>query len=165
MPEKLAAKRPFGQSKKYDFNLLKPTLDGPHYKFSILLPVVEFYPEQKNEFKFVFTKNDLEDLQDLLRTDFGGVTYSTDVKHPLIQGDWIDKNGDVVANKHMRFEVYTQKNVEAVEYFVELKARLLKHVKDVRHMEQEDIVIERLEVDFTPSRALGMIRRNQKEKV
>ena len=155
--------RPFGQS-VYDTGLLKPTLEGLHYKFTMLLPVTEFPAGKERESKIVFTYEDLGEIRNLLRKDFGGVTYSLEGKHPLLQGDWIGKKGDVVVNEHMLLEVYAQKNNTAVEYFTELKARLLKHVKDVRNVEQEEIVIEQAIVDFIPKKDLPTLRKEPIEK-
>jgi hypothetical protein len=45
-----------------------------------------------------------------------------------------------------------------------LKARLLKHVKSVRKMAQEEIVIERMEVSFTPSSTLETLDKGPKPK-
>lgn len=156
--------RPFGQ-REYDTSLLKPTLEGLHYKFTMLLPVTEFPAGKKKESKPVFTHEDLSEIRNLLRKDFGGVTYSLAGEHPLLQGDWIGKRGDVVVNEHMLFEVYAQKNSKTVEYFTELKARLLKHVKETRKMEQEEIVIELAVVDFIPNKALSGLRREPAEKL
>ncbi len=39
---------------------------------------------------------------------------------------------------------------DADEYFTELKVRLLEQAKEVRHMPQKEIVIERVVIDFVP---------------
>ncbi len=158
-----AGKRAFGQT-KYDISLLRPTLEGEHYKFTILLPVSEFFIGKKDVSKTVFTDDDVGALRDLIRKDFDGITYSFGAKSPSTQGDWIDRKGKIVVNEHVLFEVYTQKTEKAVAYFTELKARLLIHAKEVRKMEQEDIVIEQREVTFIPSRTLEALGKGPEPK-
>jgi hypothetical protein len=156
------SKRPFNQS-KYDTRLLRPTLEGEHYKFTILLPVTEFPAGKKDESKPVFTDLDLVALRKLFTRDFGGVTYTEDIKHPLLRGEWIDKTGRTVVNEHVQFEIYSQRNQTAIRYFTELKIRLMQHVKEVRHMEQEEIIIEKAGVGFIPLSTLEALRKEQKQ--
>ncbi len=157
------AKRPFAQ-REYSAMLLRPTFEGDHYKFTILLPVSE-KPEGQTVSKDVFTDTDLKELKRLFREDLGGATYFELKGPPPIQGDWVDKRGEVVVDWHVRIELYTKKSERAMVYFKELKARLLLHVKEVRQMEQEDIVIERTKVSFVPQIPLDALITKRKERL
>ena len=157
--------RPFGQREYDDLKLFKPTLKGPHYKFTILLPVTERLVREKKE-KEVFTTEDLDMLIDLFCKDFRGETTYEEVKGPpKIRGYWVGEGGERVINGHVRMEVYTKQHPRAIEYFEELKARLLEHVDRVRHMKQEEIVIERDRLDFVRKRALKSIITESEERL
>ena len=122
-------------------NVLKPDTKE-RYHYTILLPIREYYEGGEDEAKSVFTKEDVKALRRLLRGDFGGATgtYSN--------GDWIDKEGRNVINDHAQIEVSCQKNSYVEKYFAELKARLLLYVDKVRDMPQEEIYVQRLEVNL-----------------
>ncbi len=156
-------KRPFDQ-REYGAALLKPTFEGDHYKFTLLLPVTEKSEERKVS-RNVFTEADLKELKRLFRDDLGGATYFELNGPPPIQGDWIDKKGKVVVDWHIRIELYTKKHERALGYFEELKARLLQHAREVRQMEQEDIVIERATVNFVPQIPLKALITKPIEKL
>ncbi|MCW6159644.1 MAG: hypothetical protein LVQ95_00960 [Candidatus Micrarchaeales archaeon] len=161
--------RPFGQG-NYNLDLFRPTLEGPHYKFTLLLPVTEKVTGEKGE-KAVFTSKDLEKLGDLFNADFGGATYletkgAPPRKAPSVRGDWMDNNKNkVVVNWHARIEVYTRQHPDAIAYFTELKARLLEHAEKVRQMKQDEIVIERVSVDFVPKTTLKALRTEVEERL
>jgi hypothetical protein len=155
--------RPFGQ-REYDLNNFMPTLSGTHYKFTLLLPINEKFADEKVS-RTVFTADDLDGLKNLFRNDFNGLTYFEIEGPPPVQGDWVDKKGKIVTDWHARIEVYTKRHEGAVEYFEELKARLLLHAKVARNIEQEDIVIERSEADFVRNRPLGSIIAESEERL
>lgn len=72
----------------------------------------------------------------------------------------------VVVDWHVRMDVYTKRHEGAIEYFTELKARLLRHAKEERHAEQEEIVIEMNEtVSFVPKRTLKSIIMESEERL
>ena len=158
--------RPFGQRDYPDIGVFKPTFAGSHYKFTLLLPVSERFVEE-NISKKVFVDEDIDNIKALFRTDFGGHTTYFEVQGPPpIRGEWVDpKNGKIVIDWHVRIEAYTRRHERAVEYFDELKARLLRHVRDVRHMEQEEIIIERAKVNFAHTRPLEMIIAESEERL
>ena len=136
--------RPFGQR---DYNVmfgdvLKPTMIGEHYKFILLLPRKEYYKGEEYEKKDVFADADIMSLRGLLQKDFGGVT----VTYP--SGDWVDKEGRTVINDHAQFEISCQKNDKVLEYFAELKARLLLYADEEIHMPQEEILVQRSEINL-----------------
>ncbi len=161
--------RPFGQG-KHNLELFKPTFEGPHYKFTLLVPVTEKFVGERVE-KNVFTGADLEKLGDLFDQDFGGATYfeakGTPKKRvPSVRGDWVDnQSGKIVINWHARIEVYTRQHPDAMNYFIELKARLLLHAEDVRQMKQDEILIERVDVSFVPKTTLEALRKDAEERV
>ncbi len=155
--------RPFGQ-REYRLEFSRPTLAGDHYKFTILLPVTEKVEGQRGS-KEIFTDSDIRDLKRLFRQDLGGATYFELKGPPPIQGDWVDKRGDVVIDWHVRMEIYTKKHKVAITYFEELKARLLKLAKEIRQAEQEEIVIERTSVSFVPHTPLEALLTKQREKL
>ena len=156
--------RPFGQ-RVYDLHNFRPTLTGPHYKFTLLLPVSEKEDGQEKPVE-VFTDSDLKGLKRLFREDFGGGTYFEVEGAPPIHGDWIGQNGKVVVDWHVRMDVYTKRHEGAIEYFTELKSRLLRHAKEVRHAEQEEIVIEINEtVSFVPKRSLEAVITESEERL
>jgi len=137
--------RPFGQS-KYPLSLIRPTLEGYHYKFEILVPISSriIAPKLKPE-KTVFGEHDLGELSRLFYNDFHGATYSSkDVNHPLLQGRWINDAGETVINKHVLYEVLTKRDEKVIEYFKELKERLQLYGK------QKVLVIEQTEVTIIP---------------
>jgi hypothetical protein len=128
--------RPFGQS-EYPLDVLRrpPEFSGKAFKFTLLVPINEFVSGQAVNYKQVFSPTDFKMLGDLLENDFGGVTQSEDKTHPLLRGSWTSK-GIVIINKHARYELYSQQNDIAIDYFKELKKNL------ERHTGQEIIVIE-----------------------
>lgn len=161
--------RPFGQG-KHNLELFKPTFEGPHYKFTLLVPVTEKFVGERVE-KNVFTGADLEKLGDLFDQDFGGATYfeakgTPKKRAPSVRGDWVDnQSGKIVINWHARIEVYTRQHPDAMNYFIELKARLLLHAEDVRQMKQDEILIERVDVSFVPKTTLEALRKDAEERV
>lgn len=160
--------RPFAQG-KHNLELFKPTFEGPHYKFTLLIPVTERFLGDKVE-KKVFTTEDLEKLADLFDKDFGGATYfeakgTPKSRTPSVRGDWVDgESGKIVINWHARIEVYTKKHPDAMAYFTELKARLLLHAEETRQMKQEEILIECAEVSFVPKTTLEALRKDAEER-
>jgi hypothetical protein len=153
-----ANERPFGQ-REYDVNLLRPVSEGKNYKYTILLPIWELYLESNDPPKAVFLSEDLQKLRLLLREDFRGVTYSKDIEHAMLQGEWIDEKGRTVINSHSRFEVYARINSTVVKYFAELKTRLHQYVKEVRNAEQEEILVERTISTFQAGAPLPSLRK------
>ena len=140
--------RPFGQSTNYDFNRLRPLWIGYHHKFILLIPISESILDEDVS-KPVFIEEDLNNLKRLFRADFGGLSRPKDMKGALIEGEWFqDGTKNTIVNEHARFDIYTQRNEDSVEYFRELKERLHKHVRDVRKADQDIIVIEQSEVVF-----------------
>lgn len=123
-------------------DVLRSTMVKEHYKYVILLPVKEYHDGEEDKAKIVFTKEDVKTLRELLRGDFGGVTFA------YSNGDWIDNNGRNVIDYHAQYDVSCQKNYRVLEYFAELKARLLLYADEVRNMPQEDIYVQRLEVNL-----------------
>ena len=123
-------------------NVLRATSTGKYYKYTILLPIREYYEGAEGNAKTVFTKKDVKQLRRLLRGDFGGVTFSYST------GDWIDDDGRNVVNDHAQYEVSGQKNSMVRKYFAELKARLLLHADEVRNIPQNDIYVQRSAVNL-----------------
>ena len=117
----------FGQSSYNRSNLQVQNLRGEIYKFSILIPVKE---EGRWE---IFSYKEIETLAELLDRDFGGSTSTPPLEatqHPLLIGRYrIGK--EKVTNTHVRFEVYTQPNNVAIEYFQELKENLENYSRQV----------------------------------
>lgn len=95
----------------------------------------------------VFSSDDINELERLFIETFGGFTRSS-TTHPLLEGNWInDLTKRTVANRHVLYEIYTQRNIEAIEYFTELKRGLHKRAEK-RGARQDIIVIEQIEVTF-----------------
>jgi hypothetical protein len=145
--------RPFGQ-RKYPEAHLKPTFSGYHYKFTLLLPISERTIGEDISIKTVFTQEDLNELRRLFRDDFGGSTVSRNTTggegtESLWKGEWRDtETQKTVVNEHARYEIYSRREPDAIQYFTELKARLLIWSKKERNAEQKDIVVEVIEVSF-----------------
>jgi hypothetical protein len=130
---------------KYEIESLKPTFRGWHFKFSFLLPRTSQVVAPKREpLKIVFTKEDFDKLEERFYKHFEGFTHFVNVKSSIV-GGWISPNKKTVINKHDRYEVYTQRREEAVEYFKKLKEDLEKKKK------QMIIIIEQMEVTFVPA--------------
>jgi hypothetical protein len=89
-------------------NLIRPTFDGPHYKFTLLIPVTEKFEEEKTV-RPVFTQDDIDELEIKFDAELIGATIS---KGP-IRGSWRNDYGKVVFNQHVRFEVYTKQHEKA----------------------------------------------------
>jgi hypothetical protein len=138
----------------------KPTLEGYHFRFDILLPITE----QTKRFgkvteKSIFNDLDLNKIEKHFNRHFGGHTssvhkrYSKEdlqkipkellpflveipigVPHVLtsssIKGSWVNENGDLIVNKHARYEVYTLRHNNAMEYFKKLRKILEEHSKE-----------------------------------
>ncbi len=156
------AERPFGQSVcRTD---LSPTFKGAHYKFTLFLPVTEKVVGEQI-YEPVFTKGDLEKLCDLFNADFGGATLFMAPGPPPLKGTW--KDGDkVVINGHAKLDVYSRLSKEAEDYFTELKARIMRHVDEVRHMRQDEIVIEiNIIPDFVPRKSLEEQKAELEERL
>jgi len=144
---------------EHNLELLRPTFMGPHYKFTLLLPVTEKFEGEKT-FRPVFTQKDVDDLERKFDKELNGVTIS---KGPIM-GSWRNDYGKVVLNQHVRLEVYTKLDAKAIEHFGELKVELLLRARTEKKMPQEDIVIEWTTVDFVPKHdRIGI--RDAKEKL
>jgi len=132
--------RPFGQ-RAYNPDLLRPTFSDYHYKFILIIPISESVIG-RIESKPVFKEEDLRDLEKLFRSDFGG--YSIPKQ---IDGQWDNPNKEIVSNEHVRYDVYSQRNKLAIDYFTELQQRL--HIRAVeRDAKQDIIVVEQIEITF-----------------
>ena len=125
--------RPFTQSIYDCSKLRKEDLSGYAYKFTLFIPISEAD-------KVIFSDDDRHALCQLFNNDFGGVTYSKDVVHPLLSGEWKDDNGKVVVNNHARFEIYTQQSDTCIRYFCELKKNL------EAHSGEQTIIVEKVAV-------------------
>lgn len=135
--------RPFGQG-IYDKNLLQPTFTDFQYKFVVFLPMSES-ALGSNKQKQVFSKDDLGELGRLFNDDFGGFTLGKEAPSSL--GQWIDISKNIIVNEHARFEVFSQRTREALNYFDELKERL--HIRAEKLGTKQDIIlIEQSEVTF-----------------
>ena len=104
-------------------------LDGHVYKFSIIFPMSE-------EGKEIFNDEQRANLTHLLTTDFGGCTLTDDVTHPLLQGTWIDGEGNVLKAKHSQAYVYASQSDQSIDYFRGLK----KILEDISG--EQEILIE-----------------------
>ncbi|MDE1871204.1 MAG: hypothetical protein KGI06_03110 [Candidatus Micrarchaeota archaeon] len=143
MVTKKSSSRPFGQG-DYDKNLLQPTFKDFQYKFVAFLPMSES-TLGSNKKKQVFSKEDLGELGRLFNDDFGGFTLGRE--SPSSLGQWIDISKNVIVNEHARFEVFSQRTREALNYFDELKERL--HIRAEKLGAIQDIIlIEQSEVTF-----------------
>ncbi len=139
--------RPFGQSDTYDKNLLRPTFKGFHYKFTLLLPLTERAPGSRILMP-VFGRTEQDMLETLFTDDFHGYSHSN-LKGPFVEGKW--KEDDIskpAFNKHARYEVYSLRGNEPLNYFTELKARLHQYAEVELKIGQKEIVIEQHEVNF-----------------
>ncbi|MDE1870938.1 MAG: hypothetical protein KGI06_01730 [Candidatus Micrarchaeota archaeon] len=63
---------------------------------------------------------------------------------PTIRGAWINKKKKTIVNKHARYEVYTLRHNNAMEYFKKLRRILEEHSKE------KIIVIEQSEITIVP---------------
>lgn len=139
----------FGQRPPDPPDLLKPSLEGHHYKFTLLIPITEQVPAKDEAPKPVFTEEDLEELKGLFQRDFGGFREPS-----IITGQWRDDEKDeIVVNQNARYEVYSSQIPRALGYFSELKARLIDYSK--KRVFQKDILIEVQEVTVV-SRSLNI---------
>lgn len=140
--------RPFGQ-REYQTELFKPTFEGYHFKFTLLLPIYEYKIGQESSSKEVFRSKELDMLEKLFLRDFDGVTYSRDAKHPILEGVWKNiRTDENTVNRHALYEIYSQRHDKVIEYFKELKTRLHTYAEKELNMKQDVIVIEQTEVTF-----------------
>ena len=130
------SERPFDQS-KYGTRAFKPTLEGYHYKFSLLLPISVIRNGREEQ---VFRDDDFKELNKLFDEDFGGFT-----NFKVLEGEWIDPQKETIVNRHVRYEIYSRRHDKAIEYFKELKENL-QIFKD-----EKAIIIEQAEVTFVPN--------------
>jgi hypothetical protein len=146
--------RPFNQP-HYGATSFKPDFKGHHYKFTILVPIIE---KVGYEQKQIFTDQDIIKMNNLFDNDFGGFTSIR-----KLEGEWMGPKKRIVPNEHMRYEIYTKRNERAMDYFRELKENLEEYKNE------EIIVIEQTEVNFmstlTPKvkSLLRRIRRLERE--
>ncbi len=86
---------------------------------------------------------------------------------PTIRGAWINKKKKTIVNKHARYEVYTLRHNNSMEYFKKLRRILEEHSKE------KIIVIEQSEVTIVPGttsdtkpllRRIKYLERSAKEK-
>ncbi len=130
--------RPFSQ-RIHDISKLKlPSLSGYAYKFTLFLPLTKGS-------KQIFSTDSRDQLRRLLVDNFGGVTYSRDVVHPLLRGEWEDDEGNVITNEHAKYEVYSQPNEICERYFRELKKNLQTFSGEA------DILVEKTTVELLES--------------
>lgn len=110
--------RPFGQP-NYPLGEIKlDSLAGFAYKFTLFLPIT-FRGER------IFSEEEESHLRRLLNEDFGGCTYTRNVTHPLIAGEWLDpQTGLIIINEHSRFEVYAKQSTQSEHYFSMLARQL-----------------------------------------
>lgn len=143
-------RRPFNQP-YYGASGFKPDFKGFHFKFSVLVPIIEIRDGKR---KRIFTSEDLTKLNDLFDQDFKGWTSTK-----RIAGEWVGPKKEVVPNEHIKYEIYTKRHERAIEYFRELKENL-------EEQKGEDIiVIEQTEVTFMPTltpRVKSLLRRIRK---
>jgi hypothetical protein len=119
-------------------NIKLNTLDGRAYKFSIVFPMSE-------DEGAVLTDVHRALLVDLLTCDFGGCSLTNDITHPLMQGTYTDKDGNVLKGKHSEIYVYSAQTDESIEYFKRLK-KLLEELSG-----EDEILIELSPVNLLPS--------------
>jgi hypothetical protein len=122
----------FGQP-IYGTRVFKPTFEGYHYKFSVLLPTAVIRGGKQDQ---VFTKQDFKKLSIRFDNDFGGFT-----QHKVV-GEWINPQKEIIVNEHMRYEIYSRRHDKAVEYFKDLRDQL------ELYKGEKIIVIEQSEVTF-----------------
>jgi hypothetical protein len=92
------------------------------------------------------------------------------IETPSSVGQWIDARKKVIVNEHARFEVYSQRTREALNYFDELKERL--HIRAEKLGAKQDIIlIEQSEVTFAIKPPYNkkflklLLRRSQTKKI
>lgn len=94
-----------------------------------------------------YSKQELEDvpkeLLPLISETQIGVPHV--LASPLLRGSWVDKNGLPVVNNHARYEVYTLRHNNAMEYFKRLRRTLEEHSGE------KIIVVEQTEITIVPA--------------
>ncbi len=113
-------RRLFGQPRFAETDLRLQEFKGPAYKFEIFLLI------SGRARKRLFNEKDIKKLRTLLNADFGGCSYRRGLTHPLLEGEWINEQGQVEHNVHVVFEVFGKQDERCLEYFKQLKKRLEK---------------------------------------
>ena len=133
----------------------RPTFEGYHYKFSVLLPTLVIRNSGKQE--QIFTKQDFKNLNTRFDNDFGGFTRLK------VAGEWVNTQKEIIVNEHMRYDIYSRRHDKSIDYFKELKDQL------ELYKGEKIIVIEQSEVTFISRPAIKVrhllrkIRKLEKE--
>jgi len=128
--------RPFHQLEYKPAEIKLTDVVGFAYKFTLFIPITE-------DGESIFSEEKEEELRKLFDMDFGGCTYTENVTHPLLAGEWIEpETGKRVFNEHTRYEVYAKQSRQSQEYFQELQA----HLREYFTIPQQKILIEMISV-------------------
>jgi hypothetical protein len=152
--------RPFGQPQIAARSARLEPFEGLAFRFHILLPR---YRQSREE---VFSADDTELLVFLLTSDFGGGTIS-DVEKSPVTGFYEMrelKEQTLAVDVHTEFTVYTKPTQRCRDYFAQLELNLREHLWQTRGIREEQILIERIEVEIMRGKPKPR-RRNPKSKI
>ncbi len=138
-----APARPFGQPRIAAQDARLEPFEGPTFRFYVLLP--RFRHEQE-----VFSEGDALELLELFTHDFGGCT-TNDVKKSPVIGTWEmrgTRKRTTAFDIHTEFTVYTKPTQRCRNYFAQLELNLREHLWQVKGIREEQILIERIEVEI-----------------
>jgi hypothetical protein len=135
--------RPFGQPPIAAKDARLEPFEGRAFRFYLLLP--RYRQEQE-----VFSAMDALDLAQIFTLDFGGCTRNDVERSPVI-GTWeLREPGaeGIAIDLHVEFFVYTKPTQRCLNYFTQLELNLREHLWQVKGIREEQILIERIDVEI-----------------
>jgi hypothetical protein len=152
--------RPFGQPPIAARNARLEPFQGRAFRFHLLLPR---YRQSGEE---VFSADDTQLVVRLLTLDFGGCTTSDVEKAPIIGLYEMRELGEpaLAIDIHTEFMVYTQPTRHCRDYFAQLELNLREHLWQAKAIREEQILIERMEVEIIRGQPRPPHRRAPRRK-